>query len=369
MFSQIDARHMASALKLAEQGRYTTSPNPNVGCVLVAENGDIISEGFHLKAGGPHAEAEALNKANNRARGATAYVTLEPCSHHGRTPPCSDALIKAGVRRVVVAMQDPNPKVAGNGIKKMRDAGIQVDIGLMETQATALNKGFFKRQLQGLPRVTLKMAASLDAKTALSNGVSQWITGTAARRDVQEHRARSCAIVSGSGTVLADNPALTIRADELPGSVQQQYPGDIRQPLRVILDGRNQLHPALKVFADNRVLVVNRQPNPLLTQAGIEQWQAPTSADKIDLQAVLTCLAQRQINDVWLEVGSRLGGAFVQANLVDELIVYLAPKLMGSAGFSLLQLPEFKSMDQVPEMRFSDTRMVGEDLKITAHFV
>lgn len=369
MFSQIDAEHMARALKLAEKGRYTTSPNPNVGCVLVAEDGRVISEAFHLKAGGPHAEADALNRAATSTKNATAYVTLEPCSHFGRTPPCCDALIKAGVKRVVVAMQDPNPKVAGQGINRMRDAGIQVDIGLMESQAEVLNQGFLKRQLQGTPRVSLKMAASVDAKTALSNGVSQWITGSAARRDVQVHRARSCAIVSGSGTVLADNPSLNVRAEELPESVKQAYPGDIRQPLRVILDGRNQLHPELKVFADDNVLVVNIEPNNKLTVAGIAQWQAPVDAGKIDLKALLHYLGDQQLNEVWLEAGSRLAGAFVEQHLVDELILYIAPKLMGHGGFGLLQLPEFQTMSQVPELRFSDTRLVGDDLKITAHFV
>ncbi|BDX07551.1 riboflavin biosynthesis protein RibD [Planctobacterium marinum] len=368
MFSAIDAKHMARAIELAKRGIFTTSPNPNVGCVIVSANGDVLSEGFHQKAGEAHAEAAALASSAESVAGATVYVTLEPCSHYGRTPPCSDALINTGIKRVVVAMQDPNPKVAGRGLKKLRDAGIQVDVGLMEAAAKELNTGFIKRQLQGMPKVTLKMAASLDGKTALSNTQSKWITGAAARRDVQRHRAMSCAIISGSGTVLADDPSLNVRPEELPEHVNTGCTGEIRQPLRVILDGRNQLHSKLKVFADNNVLVINLSPNVELSEADIKQWQAPVQNGKIDLRAVLAHLAQMQLNDIWLEAGSRLAGAFIAAELVDSFILYLAPKLMGHSGFSLVELPAFEKMEQVPELHITETKMVGDDIKIVAHF-
>lgn len=369
MFYAEDAKFMAKAIELAKKGRFTTSPNPNVGCVLVSVEGKVIGEGFHQKAGSPHAEVMALNSATESIKDATAYVTLEPCSHFGRTPPCCDALIAAKVKRVVVAMQDPNPKVAGKGLQRLQDAGIQVDVGLMQDVAAELNPGFFQRQLQGRPRITLKMAASLDGKTALSNGQSQWITGAAARRDVQAHRAQSCAIVSGSGTVLADNPSLNVREQELPQSIQKQYQCEIRQPLRIILDSRNQLHSDLKVFADDNAMVINLQPNPKLAGAGIQQWQAPAVDGKIDLQALANHLGTLQLNEVWLEAGSRLAGAFVQARLVDQLIIYLAPKLMGDKSFSLLSLPEFEDMAQVPQLQISDSKVVGSDLKITTQFV
>ena len=368
MFSATDAKHMARAFELAQKGKYTTSPNPNVGCVIVSEQGAVLSEGFHQKAGGAHAEAAALASSTESVEGATVYVTLEPCSHFGRTPPCCDALINAKVKRVVVAMQDPNPKVAGRGLQKMRDAGIKVDVGLMEAAAKELNAGFIKRQLLGMPKVTLKIAASLDGKTALSNTQSKWITGVAARRDVQRHRASSCAIISGSGTVLADDPSLNVRIDELPDYVKAECSDQIRQPLRVILDGKNQLHSKLKVFADNNVLVINLKPNPELAASNIKQWQAPVQEGKIDLRAMLAQLAKMQLNEIWLEAGSRLAGAFIEAELVDSFILYLAPKLMGHAGFSLVQLPEFKTMEQVPQLQLTETKMVGDDIKIVAHF-
>lgn len=392
LFSSNDAQFMARALRLAEKGRFTTSPNPNVGCVIVDESGHLLSEGFHLKAGEAHAEINALNGVSGTAANTTVYVTLEPCSHYGRTPPCCDALIRAGVGRVVIATEDPHPKVSGRGIKKLRDAGIQVDVGLFEAEAKRLNAGFIKRHTQGLPRVTLKLAASLDGKTALSNGVSQWITGPLARQDVQTHRAKSCAIVSGSGTVLADDPSLNVRSADFNASTYAEYPSldngsiDVRQPLRVIFDGRGQLHPALKIFANidnasgyetssgtldfshSNTLVINLVENQALTDAGIQQWQAPRKDEKINLTASLEYLASLQINDLWLEAGSRLAGAFIQEQLVDEFILYLAPKILGDKSFSLLNLPEFSDMTQVPELEITDTRMVGQDLKLTTRF-
>ena len=366
MFSKTDAMHMATALKLAEKGRFFTSPNPNVGCVITNAHGEVVGQGYHHKAGQVHAEVNALNDAGAAAKGATAYVTLEPCSHHGKTPPCVDAIIKAGISRVVVAMEDPNPKVSGRGFSNLRDAGIQVDVGLMEDSARALNPGFIKRHQTGLPAVTLKMAMSLDGKTALANGQSQWITAPAARQDVQKHRAESCAILTGSGTVLVDNPALNVRPEELPPLSNAPTEGNIRQPLRVLLDGRNQLRGPLKVFADDNIMVVNLSDNPHLTEQGVRQWQAPVSGEKINLDATLRYLGKQQLNNVWLEAGSKLAGAFLEQQLVDRIIVYIAPKLMGHTAFSLLNLEEFSHMSEVPQLIWQDVRQVGEDLKLTA---
>lgn len=374
LFSANDYRHMARAIQLATQGQFTTSPNPNVGCIIVSDTGKVLAEGAHIKAGENHAEINALSQLNMTAEKCTAYVSLEPCSHYGRTPPCCDALIKAQVARVVIAMVDPHVKVSGRGIQRMRDAGIQVDVGLLEKEATKLNEGFIKRQLTGRPKITLKLAASMDGKTALKNGESQWITGPAARRDVQAHRAKSCAIVSGSGTVLADDPSLNVRPSELPKHAVAMYQNafgsldDVRQPLRIILDGRGQLQPNLRVFADDNVLVVNKSENPLLTESGIRQWQAPTEQGKIDLSAVMQHLGQLHINEVWLEAGSRLAGAFIEAKLVDEFILYLAPKIMGDKSASLVELPEIQSMSEVPELEILNTRMVGQDIKLTSRF-
>lgn len=244
-----DAVYMARAIELAWRGRFTTSPNPNVGCVIVRD-GAIVGEGYHHRAGEPHAEVHALRAAGEKAHGATAYVTLEPCSHHGKTPPCADALIAAGIARVVAAMQDPNPEVAGRGLYRLQQAGIEVEHGLMMAEAEALNRGFFKRMRTGFPYLQLKMAASLDGKTAMASGESQWITSAAARRDVQQYRAQSCAILSTSETVLADNPSLNVRWEDLSDDVRSAYPKEsVRQPLRVILDARNRLTPDLKVFS------------------------------------------------------------------------------------------------------------------------
>lgn len=374
MFSANDATFMARAIQLAKKGRFTTSPNPSVGCVIVSENGEFLSEGFHLKAGENHAEINALKAIHYKAKNTTAYVSLEPCSHYGKTPPCCDAFIEAQIRRVVVAMEDPHDKVAGRGIAKMREAGIKVDVGLLTTDAEKINPGFYKRQRTGLPRVTLKLAATLDGKTALLNGQSKWITGPLARQDVQVHRAQCCAILSGSGTVIADDPSLNVRHSELPQTVADQYrklvnyPAEIRQPLRVILDGRGQLHPNLNVFADDNVLVVNLKENLSLSEKGIKQWQAPVSKGKIDLKATLRHLGELDLNNIWLEAGARLAGAFVQESLIDEFILYLAPKIMGDKSFSLLELPAFSSMKQVPELEITDTKMVGQDIKLTGHF-
>ena len=374
-FSTSDTEFMARAIQLARQGMYTTSPNPRVGCVIVSPENQVVAEGAHLKAGLGHAEVNALAQIDRSAEGCTAYVTLEPCSHYGKTPPCCEALIAAGVTRVVVAMQDPNPLVSGRGLSMLRDAGIQVDVGLLRETAEQLNPGFIKRQLTGIPKVTVKLAATLDGKTALANGQSQWITGPEARSDVQRYRAQSCAILSGAGTVLADDPALNVRFEQLPASAQQAYQrvllaldAQVRQPLRVILDGKGVLNPDLNVFADGNVLVINSRTNRALAEMGVAQWQAPMRDGKIDLAAVLQHLGSLQINDVWLEAGAKLAGAFIHQNLADELILYQAPKLMGDSAMSLLNMPELTAMSQLPELILVDSRIVGNDIKLTARF-
>ncbi|WJG08420.1 bifunctional diaminohydroxyphosphoribosylaminopyrimidine deaminase/5-amino-6-(5-phosphoribosylamino)uracil reductase RibD [Aliiglaciecola sp. LCG003] len=368
-FSAQDHRMMAQALKLAQRGIYSTSPNPNVGCVIADDSDNIVGQGWHLKAGSPHAEVHALRQAGRLAKGATAYVTLEPCSHFGRTPPCANALVEAGIKRVVAAMVDPNPAVSGRGLAILQQQGIDTSYGLMAEQAETLNRGFVKRMKTGTPWVTLKLAASLDGKTALANGRSQWITGTAARQDVQRHRLASCAILSGSGTVLTDDPSLNVRHHELGDLAQQIDKSTMRQPARIILDGRNQLHNALRLFdLAGQTYVFNQTYNSLL-RPSVEQIQLASKDNKLDLQAVLQNLAELQFNNIWLEAGGRLAGALVQQNLVDELILYQAPKLLGDKSQNLFVMDELTSMSQTKMLQWSSIKMVGEDVKFTARFV
>lgn len=359
---------MALAIRLAEKGQYTTSPNPNVGCVIADPQGTIVGQGWHQKAGSGHAEVHALHQAGLQAKGATAYVTLEPCSHHGRTPPCADALIKAGVSQVIAAMVDPNPLVAGEGLNKLAKAGIAVSSGLLDPSARQLNRGFIKRMQTGQPWVTVKLAASLDGKTALHNGQSQWITGPLARQDVQRHRARSCGILSGSGTVLADDPSLNVRYEELGLPPEQLRHRDLRQPLRVILDGRNQLTANLQLFKlASPVLLVNSQVNPAKFPSQVQQWQAPYHNAQLDLDAVLTHLGKLQLNQLWVEAGAKLAGALLQNSLIDELILYQAPKLLGDKGRDLFAIDEMTHMQQAFDLQWQDIRQVGNDLKLTAY--
>lgn len=367
MFTPADHDWMSRALHLAARGRYTTSPNPNVGCVLVRD-GLVVGEGYHRRAGEPHAEVHALRAAGERTRGATAYVTLEPCSHHGRTPPCADALIAAGVGRVVVAMEDPNPLVAGRGLRRLAAAGIAVQVGLLQGEAEALNPGFIRRMRTGRPRVQVKLAASLDGRTALANGQSQWITGPAARADVQRWRAQSSAILSGTDTVLIDDPSLNVRWHELPASVRAVYPeAELRQPIRILLDSQQRLIPQARLFALPGEVWLARSRAEGHWPAAVSQLELPLSAasGKLDLAALLQTLGQKGINDLWVEAGPRLAGALLQAQLVDELILYLAPKLMGQQARGLLALPEFVSMDRVPTLTLSDLRQVGGDVRLT----
>jgi riboflavin biosynthesis protein RibD len=349
---------MAQALRLAEQGLYSTSPNPRVGCVVVADE-RMPTDGSGQRAGEAHAEVHALREAGDAAHGATVYVTLEPCSHHGRTPPCADALIAAGVARVVVAVQDPNPKVAGEGIASLRAAGIAVDCGLMESAARELNVGFFSRMTRAKPWLRSKIAMSLDGRTALANGKSQWITGEAARQDVQHWRARSCAVLTGIGTVLADDPRLNVR------DIETQ-----RQPLRVVLDSRLRMPPDARVLYGGDVTIYtarrDEQKISLLQDLGVTVMVLPDDKEQVALEAMLHDLAQRGCNEVLLEAGSTLNGAMLRAGLVDELLLYVAPQLLGDMARGMAQLGELTGLDQRVNLKLEDVRQVGGDLRIMA---
>lgn len=361
-----DERYMARALELARRGRFTTTPNPNVGCVIVRD-GAIVGEGWHQRAGEPHAEVHALRMAGDRARGATAYVTLEPCSHHGRTPPCCDALIAAGVSRVVAAMQDPNPQVAGRGLYRLQQAGIAVSHGLMMAEAEALNRGFLKRMRTGFPFVQLKLGASLDGRTAMASGESQWITSAAARRDVQRLRAQSSAILSSSSTVLADNPSLTVRWPELDEASRSLLDeAALRQPLRVVVDSRNRVTPQHKLITQpGETWLMRVAPDEQPWPESVTQIAVPRRGEQLDLVALMMLLGKRQVNSLWVEAGASLAGALLQAGVVDELIVYLAPTLLGDAARGLCQLPGLQRLADAPAFSFCDVRQVGPDLRLT----
>lgn len=352
-----DSTYMARAIELAKKGLYTTDPNPRVGCVLVKQ-GRVIAEGWHQRAGGGHAEVEALAKTKDAA-GATAYVTLEPCSHHGRTGPCSQALIKAGVARVVVAMQDPNPLVSGNGIEQLRAAGIEVDCGVLQQDAEQLNRGFIKRMTTGLPYVRSKLAMSLDGRTAMASGESQWITSPQARQDVQRFRAESSAIVTGINTILADDPMLNVRLD-----------ADVEQPLRVVLDSSLQMPLSAKMLADpDKVWVVTscdaQDKIMRLQEAGVRVFRVDQSQGRPDLQQVFELLGQQQINTVWVEAGATLNGALIETEMVDEWLVYMAPCILGDQARGLLHLPGLHNMADKKELRMTSVRQVGPDLRLT----
>ena len=358
MVAAQDSQWMARALQLAQRGLYTTSPNPRVGCVLVRD-GAVVGEGWHERAGEPHAEVHALRAAGEAAHGATAYVTLEPCSHHGRTPPCADALIAAGVARVAVAVQDPNPQVSGQGIARLHAAGIAVECGLMEAVARELNIGFFSRMTRGTPWVRSKIAMSLDGRTALSNGVSKWITGEAARQDVQHWRARSCAVLTGIGTVLADDPQLNVRNMEI-----------LRQPLRVVVDSYLHMPQAARILNGGGAVVYTATQDAekitALEKAGARITVLPDANGRVDLNAVLRDLAANGCNELLVEAGSNLNGALLEAGLVDELVLYLAPQLLGDMARGMAQLGELTSLDQCIDLEWKDMRNVGNDLRIVA---
>lgn len=360
-----DQLWISRALQLAEQGVYSTRPNPRVGCVLVRD-GLVVGEGWHQQAGTPHAEVHALRQAGEKARHATAYVSLEPCSHHGRTPPCAQALIDAGVSRVIVAMQDPNPQVAGRGLEMLRSAGIEVELAseAVQQQAEELNRGFVKRMREGLPWVTAKLAMSLDGRTAMASGESQWITGAAARADVQRLRARSSVVISGADTVLLDSARLTVRADLLDLPEPQKQLALQHQPMRVVVDGRLRVPFGSLFYGEaNAWLASYRAPEAL--PQGVGLLALPERQGQVDLRALLSCLVQQhEANEVLVEAGPKLAGAFLRAGLLDELIIYMAPKLLGSDARPLLDLPLVRMAEAV-DLQIRDIRAVGNDWRIT----
>lgn len=362
MFTKADHEYMSLALRLAEQGLYTTTPNPRVGCVLVNEE-QIIGQGAHIRTGEPHAEIMALRDAEakfpNLIEGADAYVTLEPCSHFGRTPPCADALIKAGVKRVIAAMKDPNPQVAGNGLARLAAAGIKTEHGLMETQAHELNAGFISRMTKNKPFVRVKIAASLDGRTALANGESKWITGEAARQDVQHWRARSCAILTGIGTVLADDPQMNVR--NIPNA---------RLPLRVVVDSNLRISPQAKILKGGNTLIAyvsdGENKADTLSKAGAELIKVESSDGKVCIKQLLRYLAERGINEVVVEAGQMLNGALFALHLVDEFLFYYAPSLLGADARGMLAFAELQSMQERTQLSIIDVRQLGQDIRIRA---
>jgi diaminohydroxyphosphoribosylaminopyrimidine deaminase / 5-amino-6-(5-phosphoribosylamino)uracil reductase len=358
MFTAADRELMRLALALAERGLYTTTPNPRVGCVLV-KDGAVVATGWHEKAGMAHAEVLALDAAGERARGATLYVNLEPCSHHGRTPPCADAIVAAGVRRVVAGMQDPNPKVAGAGFAKLRAAGIDADSGLMEEEARELNIGFVARMTRGRPWVRMKIASSLDGRTALANGKSQWITGEAARADGHRWRARACAILTGHGTVRDDDPQLNVRGIHTP-----------RQPLKIVVDSRFETPLSARLLKDGRTLVagaVNEAKRIAALQgAGADTVIVPNDGGKVELFELMEELARRELNEIHVEGGTKLNGSLLQAGVVDELLVYLAPSVIGDSGRGMFHLPEPTELSRSTALKIREVERVGEDLRILA---
>lgn len=358
MTKQQDTIYMAQAIRLAKRGTYTTQPNPRVGCVLV-KNNEVIAEGWHARVGQGHAEVEALKQTSN-ASGATAYVTLEPCSHFGRTAPCAEALIKAKVSRVVIAMQDPNPQVSGKGIALLEAAGIKTTNGILGTEAREINKGFIQRMLYKKPYVLSKLAMSLDGRTAMASGESKWITSAEARHDVQRLRAAASAILTGVDTVLADDPSLNVRLESI----------DVKQPLRVILDSSLKTPTSAKLLGlAGRSLVLtcseNTQKIDALKQAGAEVYTlAKNSQGRLDLQGVLQFLAEQQVNDVLVEAGNTLNGALMEQGLIDECVVYMAPCLLGSSARGLFDMPNINKMADKKQLEVLDIRKIGVDIKL-----
>ncbi len=358
MFTTADHEFMGQALDLAGRGLYTTTPNPRVGCVIVRD-GAVVGTGWHEKAGMPHAEALAVKAAGARSRGATLYVNLEPCSHHGRTPPCVDAIIDAGVERVVAAVQDPNPKVAGTGFSKLRAAGIAVEQGLREEEAREVNFGFFARMTRGRPWVRMKIAASLDGRTALANGKSQWITGEAARADGHRWRARACAVLTGFGTVRDDDPQLNVRGVDTP-----------RQPLKIVVDSKFETPPSARLLKDGKTLVVGavneERKIAALKAAGAEAIIIRNDQGKVELLKLMEELARRELNEIHVEAGTKLNGSLLQAGVVDELLVYLAPSVIGDSGRGMFHLPELTELSRSTALKIREVERVGEDLRILA---
>lgn len=370
-YSQSDHQYMAQAITLAKKGQYTTTPNPNVGCVIV-KNGQIIGQGWHKKAGTGHAEVNALaNLSKSESEHSTAYVTLEPCSHFGRTPPCAIRLIDAGVKTVYIAMLDTNPQVSGNGVKLLEEAGINVYVGLLEQDARAINAGFFTRMEQQRPYVQIKMASSMDGKIALSNGESKWITGAEARADVQTYRAKASAILSTANTVLADDAKLNVRCE----SFNFHYPIDdvntqVRQPIRIILDSKNELSldklETLALFAESSsIYLIRKQTKSEFNHVDWVHEIKINYDDGFNLNELLSWCSEIETNTLWVEAGSKLAASFVEASLFDELIVYMAPKIMGAQGKELIPVGPFTEMNQTIDLSLSDVTKVGSDVRFT----
>jgi diaminohydroxyphosphoribosylaminopyrimidine deaminase/5-amino-6-(5-phosphoribosylamino)uracil reductase len=359
MFSSTDYTFMAYALRLAEKGLYSTTPNPRVGCVI-ANNGKIVGSGWHERVGQPHAEIIALNAAREAARGGVVYVTLEPCSHHGRTPPCANSLIEAGIAKIFIAMEDPNPLVSGRGSTLLQQAGIAVQTGLLSAEAHTLNVGFVSRMLHKKPWVRVKVAASLDGKTALNNGTSQWITGEAARKDGHRWRARSCAIMTGIGTVKSDNPQLTVRHVQTP-----------RQPKKVIVDSHLAIPLDARLLQGETVLIFtangeNQEKKAALEKMGMQVIVLPDAEGMVDLRKMMTTLADLGINEVLVEAGCSLNSALVNTGLVDEMIIYFAPHLIGDNAQGMIKLPELVSLEHKKTLVIQDLRMIGRDIRVIA---
>ncbi len=357
MKSNSDHVYMARTLQLARRGVYTTDPNPRVGCLIV-KDGEVLAEAWHARCGEPHAEVLALRQAGAAARGATMYVNLEPCCHTGRTPPCTDSIIDAGIARVVAAGEDPNPRVAHGGVDTLRSVGIDVDVGVLRREAELLNRGFLCRMRSSVPWVTVKIAASLDARTAMASGESQWITGTAARHDVQKLRARSSAVLTGIGTVEADDPRLTVRLD-----------GVGRQPARIVVDSRLRIARDARVFdSPGAVLLATACSDPVRVQAleghAAEVIVVPGAGNTVDLRALLRELAKREVNELLVEAGPTLSGALLADGLVDELVLYTAPRLLGPDARTMLDLPRLERLDQSIAFKLEEVRMIGPDLKL-----
>ncbi|MDA6065532.1 bifunctional diaminohydroxyphosphoribosylaminopyrimidine deaminase/5-amino-6-(5-phosphoribosylamino)uracil reductase RibD [Idiomarina abyssalis] len=362
---QFDHIMMHRALKLARRGLMTTRPNPAVGCVITVGE-EVIAEGWHHQAGEAHAEAHALRLAGTKAKGATAYVTLEPCSHIGRTPPCADALIEAGIARVVVAMRDPNPRVSGNGIKRLEEAGIRVDVGTLQSAAESLNPGFISRMTRQRPWLTLKMATSLDGKTALADGRSQWITSAESRSDVQTYRAQADAILTGAATVLADNPKLTVRVNQWPAS--RPLPEPLKQPVRIIIDSQHRVNDDARVFESPApVWLVRTTPGKETRHPHCHELIIEADRDgKVCLKALMIELAKREINQVWTECGASLAGAIIEQQLCDRMMIYSSGQILGHHGRSVIDMSEPLELASAPRFKVIDRRQVGPDQRLVA---
>ncbi len=354
-----DQKFMLEAIHLAKKGWFTTAPNPRVGCVLVKDN-QVISRGWHQTAGEEHAEICALRNASSSVKGATAYITLEPCSHFGKTPPCCDALIEAGIKRAVIAMQDPNPLVSGQGIKRLKDAGMEVEVGVLEKSAQQINEGFIHRMQTGKPFIRCKMAMSFDGRTAMESGESKWITSADARSDVQKLRAQSSAIITGIGTVLADDPSMTVRDDNFYSH---------RQPHRIILDSQLQIPLTAKILQHAEYCIIFTADNAdseklnALNDMGATIFKVAKHENGLCLNSILDKLALLEMNDVLLEAGETLAGAFLSAQLINELIIYMAPKLMGNKAKALFALPQINVMQDSLQLEIKSVRQIGVDLK------